>query len=326
MKETEYAYAVAYTRTLENRMLIKADYEALLNAHALEEALRYLSDKGYGGNEKKDRSISEENLLKDELAFIWNEVRSACPKNAPIDVILYQNDFHNLKTILKAVFSGMDYKPLMLEPCTVSPDTIYRAIADGKPENLPAFFKQTASEAYHSLSRDGDGQHMETVLDKAFFSLMTEIAKRSESDFFIGWVDLNIALMDMHIALRGAYRSKDRAVLRDSMLECKRINADYLADAAARDVSAVLQALTQSGFEEAAKAAQESAGAFDKWCDNALIRYLQSVRHSVFGFEPIFAFLIGKQYEMQGVRIILSGIKIGIPPEVLRGRLRDSYV
>jgi len=326
MKETEYAYAVAYTHTLENRMLKKAAYEVLLNASSFEEALRVLSDKGYGGNAKTEQSPNAETLLKEELAYAWNEVRNACPKDAPFEILLYQNDFHNLKAILKAVFSGTGYKDLILEPYTISPDVIYSAVAEGKPESLTGIFKNPATEAYHILACEGDGQLAEIRLDKALFSAVSEAANQTKNGFLINWVDLNIAVMDMKIALRGAYSDKSKDFLRDSMLESKRINADCLADAAVKDVSAMLQIFTRSGFEEAAKAAKESAGAFDKWCDNELIRYLQSARYKTFGFEPILGFLIGKQFELQTVRIILFGLKNGIPAEELRERMRETYV
>lgn len=325
MKETEFAYASAYTRTLENKMLGKSDFEALLNASSFEEALRVLSDRGYG-NGKTGKILDAKTLLKEELVYIWKEVKDACPKDAPIHILLYQNDFHNLKTILKSVFSGATYEPLMIEPYTTSPDVIHRAITEGKIESLPEIFRKPALEAYHILARDNDGQLAEIVLDKALFSVTSEAAKKSKNNFLIDWVDLNIAIMNMKTALRGAYSGKSKEFIRDAMLECKRINVDELADAAVRDVSAVLQVFTQGDFEEAAKAARESVSAFEKWCDNELIRYVQSAKQKLFGFETVFGFFIGKQFELQAVRIILSGIRSGIPAGVLRERLRDLYV
>ena len=155
---------------------------------------------------------------------------------------------------------------------------------------------------------------------------MGETAKQLNNNFLINWVDLNIACMDMKIALRGAHGGKDKGFLLDSMPECKQINADSLADAAARDVSAVLRVMTRSGFGKAAQAARESAADFDKWCDNELISYIRSARYKTFGFEPIFSFLIGKRFELQAARIILSRFKSGIPAELIKERLRDSYV
>jgi len=290
MKETEYAYAAAFTRTLENKMLSKADFEALLNADSPERALRYLSDKGYG-NGRTGQAVDAEAMLKAELAHIWNEVKDACPKGAPIDILLYQNDFHNLKTILKAVFSGTAYQSLMLEPYTVPPDVIHRAVSEGKPESLPGIFKPPAAEAYHILARDNDGQAAEIVLDKALFALMKETAERSGDDFLIGWVDLNIALIDTKTALRGGARS--------AMLGA----GQTLPDAPGGSLTEL-----------------------ELWCDNQLINYLRPARYKTFGLEPILGFWSGKQFELQAVRIILSGLRHGIPAAALRKRLRDSYV
>ena len=326
MRDTDYAYAVAYTRTFENRMLQKSDYESLLAAHSFEEALHYLLDKGYGGKLDLGHDLSLEAVLRSESTYAWGEVRGACPKNAPIDILLYQNDFHNLKAAIKSVFSGTAFGSLALEPCSVPPDEVYRAVAEGKPEFLPEIFVKPAAEARHTLAVTGDGQLAEIVLDKALFSAICEVANRSKSVFLAGWVDLNIAIMDMKIALRGAHGGKHRDFLLGSMLECKRIDVRSLSDAAVLGAADVIGVFAHSGFEGAAAAARESTAAFDRWCDNELIRYVRPVRHRIFGFEPILGFLVGKQVELQEVRIILSGLKNGIPSDAIRERLRDTYV
>jgi len=277
MKDTDFVYASAYTRTLENKMLQKADFEALLSASSYEEALRFLAGKNY--------------QVEAELAHAWEEVKYACPEGAPLHVLLYQNDFHNLKTILKAVFSDTAYEPLMLEPWTFSPDEIHRAITQGRPESLPEPFKGPAMEAYQILALDGDGQLAEIALDKALFTAMAEIAKQSKNDFLIGWVDLNIALINKKTALRAGSQS--------AMLD---------------------------GGHPLSDAPKESITTLELWCDNQLMAYLRQARQKLFGFEPIFGFLVGKQFELQAVRMILAGLRLGIPAGALRERLRDSYV
>ncbi|MFA5561437.1 MAG: V-type ATPase subunit [Eubacteriales bacterium] len=325
MKEAEYAYASAYTRTLENKMLQKSDFEALLSASSLEEAWRILSDKGYGHG-KTGQPLDTETLLKEELLFVWGEVKDACPEDAPIDIWLYRNDFHNLKAILKAVVSGAAYESLMMAPCTVPPDELYRAVAEGKIESLPEMLRGPAAEAYEFLVRDNDGRRAEIVLDKALFSVMNRAAVASQNAFLMDWADLNAALLNMKIALRGAHSGTGREFLRDAMPDCRRMDADELAGAATQGIPAVLALFRQRGFEEAAEAAGESISAFEKWCDNELIRSLQPARTKTFGFEPVWGFLVGKQFELHSVRMILSGIRGGLSAGVLRERLRDLYV
>ena len=274
MKDTGFVYASAYIRILENKMLGKVDYEAMLSAPSHEEALRYLSAKGWEA----------------DMAQIWNEVQEACPESAPLHILLYQNDFHNLKAILKAMFGGAKHEPLMLEPYTVLPDVIHRAAQEGKLESLPEPFRQPAMEAYHILARDNDGQTAEIVLDKTLFAVMREAALQSKNDFLIGWVDLNIMLINTKTALRGGTQS--------ALLGNRQIMPD---------------------------APKESITALELWCDNQLIEYLRQAKRKLFGIEPVFAFLAGKQFELQAVRIILSGLRRGIPTGTLRERLRDVY-
>ena len=333
IKETDYAYAVSYMRTLENKMLGRSDFEILLNANSTEDILKYLSDRSYcnrDGNAKTGQNYDNietiENMLKSELAYTYKEIKNACPQDAPVNILIYQNDFHNLKAILKSVFSNSKYENLMLEPYTVAPDIIYHAVSNGRPETLPDIFKKPAAEAYDILARDDDGQLAEIILDKALFSAMKEIARQSKNDFLIDWIELNIAIMNMKIALRGAYGGKSREFLRNAMLDCEKISVDYLSGAAADGVSEVFRVFKESGFDEAAKAAGESVGGFEKWCDNKIIGYLKPTRYKTFGFEPVLGFLVGKQFELQAARIVLSGIRSGISKEKLRERLRDLYV
>ena len=325
IKETDYAFAVAYTRTLQNRMLERADFDTLLAVSSTSEALRYLMDRGYG-SKNYDRLPSPEVLLKDELAYVMNEVSNACPDGAPISLVLYRNDFANLKTILKALFSGLDYRSLAIEPYTVPPDELHTAIAESRFDDLPMFISEPALEAYRILARNEDGQQAEIALDKAFYKTIKEVALATKDLALIDWVDLSIAIMDMKIALRGAYSGKNSEFLREAMLECTRFDIDALAEAIEAGVPSVLDHFSENGYPAAAIAAEESISGFEKWCDNELMNNLRSARYDAFGFKPILGFLVGKQFELQTVRIIFSGLQGSIPSTELSDRMRDIYV
>jgi len=258
-------------------MLGKEDFEALLAAPSHEAALQWLAARGYAPEE--------------ELGRAWREIESACPDGAPLHLLLYPNDFHNLKAVLKSVFGGMEYASLTLEPCSLPPEEIRRAVAEGTLGRLPELFRKPALEAYQILARDGDGQRAEIVLDRALFLAMREAAEQLANDFLLGWVDLNITLINTKIALRGGAQS---AMLGDGKIS--------------------------------PGAPEESIAALELWCDNQLISYLRQARQITFGLEPVFAFFIGKQFELQAVRMVLAGLRGGLPARALRERLRDLYV
>lgn len=325
MKETDYAYAVAYTRTLENKMLTKTDIEALINCATVQDALNILSDRDYGITSEYSKYNIDE-MLKDEIIKAWNEVSFAAPKGNQLYIFLYQNDFHNLKTILKCMFSNTPWKPLVLYPCSVDPELIFKAFSVKNYSDLPEFLREVAGEAYELLARTRDGQLMEILLDKTQFKILRKAAKDSKSKFLINWVDLNATIINMKTALRAALSKQNGSFLKEALIPCDGINLLKLLDASVQGYSDVVSVIEQAGFVDAAQAATESLQEFEKWSDNYKIDQLKLVRNKAFGIEPIFAFLIGKRYEITCISLILSGIANGLKTELIRERLRDLYV
>ncbi|MGI6153348.1 MAG: V0D/AC39 family V-type ATPase subunit [Christensenellaceae bacterium] len=203
IKDTDYAYSVAYMRTMEAKMLKQADVEALLQFGDLSDAVRFLEERGYQPPPEKEKDDDEEEpkvvelgkeeideMLGQTLEQVWEDIRSVMPEGAPIDILLYQNDFHNMKTILKAVFSKTGWQDLMIGPYTTEPELIYNAVSENAPEELPDFLQRAEKKAYEKLAERNDGQLAEIVLDKAAFEALKTIAEESESQFLIDWVEM----------------------------------------------------------------------------------------------------------------------------------------
>lgn len=324
MKDTNYAYSVALVRTLENKMLTKSDIDMLLNAKSAQDAVRLLADKGYGGGEM---NISNwEQALARELENAWREVQAACPEGTPIDVLLYKNDFHNLKTILKANYSAQPWENLMLKPCTTAPQTIADCIKRAKPEDLPPLMREAAIEAYDVLTKTGDGQLLEVILDKAVFSAMAQSTKIYKNEFFTGYISLSCDIVNMKTAVRGARAGIDRRLCEYALVPHGKFDLQALTDAVEDGMDAVYEIMAQTGYESVVKAAQISVGELEKQCDNMLTDYIKSYKSKAFGFEPILGYLKGKETEIQAVRIIMSGHINNIGREAVAERLRELYV
>lgn len=326
MKDTRFAYSVAYMRTLENKMLEQSDIDSMLAADHFAGAVKYLADRGYGDGVLPEGKRGIDDMLKAELEKAWEEIREACPKGAPVDVLLYQNDFQNLKTILKAVFGNEPWEGLMLYPVTVEPELIHRAVSENNMEILPPLLKKSAEEAYALLAATGDGRRAEVLVDKAAFAAMEAEAKKAKNPFLLKWVNFWALLSNLKIAVRAAREQRETAFIRESMLPGGEIDADILAAAAAQGTAAVLAVLSENGYGDAAQAAERPMSDFEKWADNALMEYVKDAKNRSFGFEPLMAFLFGKKAEIQAVRIVLYGLLNHIPKNVLKERLREMYV
>ena len=322
MHETEYAYAVAYIKTLENKMLSQNEIEALIVANDVNSAMKMLVDKGFGKSSKTYSQADE--LLKDELEKIWDEAKDACPQEAPLDVILYKNDFHNLKTILKASVYGVEWDSLMLRPCTVEPELIDSCLKSSEFENLPKFIRDTAKNGYELVTKTGDGQLFEIYVDKSQLIAMNNVAKASKSEFLKEWVSLEILIANMKILARCVGRNRD--FIENAVIFTQGVNVGKLIDAALVNVQELAEAFSKNGYPRAADALLVDFAEFEKWCDNYKINFIKKAKNKFFGFEPIMAFLIGKEYELQALRIILSGKNNDVDVDIIRERLRELYV
>ena len=322
MHETEYVYAVAYMKTLENKMLTLNEIESLITAKDVHTALKILTDKGFGINSKTYTSVDE--LLKDELEKVWEEAKNVCPEEAPLDVLLYKNDFHNLKTILKSSVYAVEWENLVLRPCACEPQLIDDAIKNNNFENLPEFIKETAKKGYELITKTDDGQLFEIFVDKSELLTMYELAKQSKNSFLIEWSRLEIVVANMKIAARCLGRNKD--FIENAIIPVDGMNIQKLVDASLANLQEVSAVIADIGYQRAAEGLLVSFAEFEKCCDNIKINFIKKAKNKFFGFEPIMAFLIGKEYELQTLRIILSCKLNDVSTDIIRERLRELYV
>ena len=93
-----------------------------------------------------------------------------------------------------------------------------------------------------------------------------------------------------------------------------------------RDMAGSLKDLLRATPYEELAENEENITELEKQADNFLIRYIKKAKYITFGIEPLIAYLIAKENEVKLARIVLTGKKSHLPPEVIKERLRDSYV
>ena len=108
------------------------------------------------------------------------------------------------------------------------------------------------------------------------------------------------------------------------------------------DLGAILKVSTDGGnglaelygptrFQAAAEAGAEvlkggSLTEFEKLCDDAVGDYLAGAQMVPFGEAPLLGYLAARETEYTNLRILLLGRSTGLPADVIRSRLRASYV
>ncbi len=307
MKETEYTYAVSYLKTLENKMLKDSDFESLITSD-YDGAIGYLRDKGFGKKESSDTTI-----LEDEMEKIWDETARVLPDTSHLDLFKCKNDFHNLKTILKAFITNMPWENLVLSPSLVNPEEIYSAVSSSDFSRLPEFLKEIGENAYRIITREHDGQKAEIYIDKMAF---LQFKKLSEDNLFLTeWVNKNTVFINILIALR-SFKSGSKSA-KDAFIETDKINLSKLQEAS--ESGEFEEILSKVGY--ISENDEIDVGDFEKWCERKKAELFGAYKKRFFGIEPILSFILSKEEEIKKVRIILTCLKNNIPAEIIRERL-----
>lgn len=320
MRSTDYAYAVARVRAMENALLTRQELEQLAAAPGPEQALRRLCDRGWG-----DGSAEGEAVFSAEYRKAWETVRELAPDFSAFTPMLLKNDYHNLKAAIKCAYTDRDPSGLMLEPGSVPAETICAAVASRRYGALPEAMAQAAPHAFDLLARTGDGRLCDAALDRAGSEDALRHARAYGDRFMTAYAALTLDLANVKTALRCAKYGKSAAFCDDCLARGGTLDPAELSAAAAAGEAEVLELLSHTDFSGAAEAWTASPSAFERWCDDRVMQLAKTARYEAFGLAPLAAYLIARQTEIQSARILVLGLGIGLGMEQLGTRLRELY-
>lgn len=323
MADTKYTYAVARIRTKETTLLTDAAIEQILACRNEEAALNFLKEKGWGDGSRKETA---DEMLEYEQKKIWREVKELAGGEKFLKVLTIPKEFHNLKAAIKQVCSSVEYQRIFYEDETIDSKKLWGIIEKHRFEELPDSMREAAREATEALLQTRDGQLCDIIIDKAAMEAMRKEAKASGSEPVRSYTENMIAAADIRIAVRSAKTKKSAEFMKRAMADCEPVSVHLLIHAALKGTEAIQEYLRTIGFGDMADAIGASFSAFDKCCDDRIIRTIQPERYHAFSEGPIVAYLLARENEIKTVRIILSGKANGLSAESIRERVRKMYV
>lgn len=319
----QYTYAVARIRAKEMSLLTKSDLDQMLSCKTYDEALRILTDKGYGdGGSFK----SSEELLAYETEKTWNLIKELVSDISVFDVFLYANDFHNLKAAVKAVITDAPTTKLFIKSGTVSPDIILNAVRERSYSDLPKHLQSVAEDAVSVLLQTSDGQQCDILIDRAALIAIKAAGKESKNDMIDNYSELFVALANIKTAVRCCKTKKPAEFIKRALAPCDTINTTALADAAAKGLDDLFEYLTFTNYSAAVDEIKKSSSSFEKWCDNLIMSHIKSQKSNPFTLSPLAAYILARENELKSVRILLSAKQNELSDNSVRERLRDLYV
>ena len=327
--DTDYLYVTARVRALECKLLNSERLNLMLEADSEEDAARVLLDCGYPEISGFSAEDIERTLLAEQVK-VFNFLGAVSPQRSLIDVFRVKYDYHNVKAILKSGAMSLEAEPILIDSGRFKTEALEEMVWREDMKGLPPVMRKAACEARDVLAHTGNPQQSDMVLDHACFAEMRSIAAESQSKFLQGYVRFYIDLTNLRITVRSLRAERQAVFLQSALIDGGGIGKERLISAAESGApisdiysGKALDEIAAAGMSAARK--ETTLTAFERLCDDALMKYLKAAKLVAFGEQPMVAFIAAKESEIISIRTIMAGRRAGVPHEVIRERLREAY-
>ena len=321
MKDADYIYAVACIRTKEKSLLKDSDIQTISGLPSESAVITYLTERGWGTHDTKDA----EQLLSIEEARTSDVLSELGVSEDIIDILMFRQYFHNLKTAVKQVCTDVEDPKAFYKSSRFDGEKLKNLIRDNDFEQLPEYMKKAAETAKDVMLTARDGQRCDSVVDKACLDAMISQAAKSKDSFLMNYAESKVATADIKVAVRGCLTKKSYDFILEALSPCKAFDVKQLAKAAAAGKDELLGFLSKTKYAEAAEAINKSFSEFEKWCDDVMIKGIMDQKNNIQSIGPIVAYYLARQNEIQMVRIILTAKANGFPDQTISERVRKMY-
>ena len=330
IKDTDYLVISARVKAMETGLLTRERMEQILDAKTDEEAAKILQECGYPELDAADPEAMDAALSaarEETLA----DVMDGAPEPRYIELFKLKYDYHNAKALLKAEAMGTSADRMLMDMGRVPAAVLKEAVRTGELDELPAMLASAVAEAREILDTTRDPQLSDIVLDRWMYADMAALAEDTNSDFLRGYVAVQIDAANLRALVRTIRMGKSPEFLRGVLIEGGEIPTDAILTLSANHGSGMSEVYGPTRFAAAAEAGTEAlrGGAltnFEKLCDDAVGDYLSGAQYVPFGEAPLVGYLAARETEYTNLRILLMGRGAGLPADVIRSRLRASYV
>lgn len=338
IKETDYGYASARLRVLENRLIGRERMQVLCEIGSREELLTRLSEYGVVIPPERD---GEETALLAILRQAYDEVAACVPDRRVLDWMRYPYDCNNLKMALKCHIRHIpadEMRGMLFDFGTIPADRVPALIeCETLPEDmpLPPHMAAALADAREVYAKTGDPRVIDLRLDAACYRDMSRAVAETGESILMGWVRAKIDLTNLITTLRVGRLSLGETAegfLTEALLPGGTIAAEVFCESLSEGEEHLLWSIGRSGDPLLDRVATRigktdmSLSAIEKCCDDAFLEQVRRDARAPFGVAVVGGYLYGWETAVRNIRILLAARDAGLSPAATRERVRESYV
>ena len=339
LQPTEYLYASARIRSMENRLVGRERTEILIESRTAGEVMDRLAEFGIKPAEEAEHlipageavSAAREAMLLAVLREAYTEVEAAVPDPALFRYFRYPYDCNNIKAALKCAIRGIPAEDMLFDFGTVPAARVEELLREGKYDAFPPAMAAAIPVAKDAFDRTGDPRRIDTALDKACYTDMLTAAENTGDEALISWVKAKIDLTNILTTLRilrMGMGSVGEAFLREALLNGGTLSDRFFTEAYAEGEARFWEALSPTAYYRLAQVEGDlrPLSAVEKACDDLYMSLVREGARIPFGAPVAGGYLVGCETAVKNIRILLAAKDAGLGTDVIRERMRVSYV
>ncbi|WP_073507782.1 V-type ATPase subunit [Streptobacillus notomytis] len=307
MNRNDFILPVSIIKIQEKKLLTEQKLIRMIETNTLKDILKTLNDTEYAfsmAGVTNDEMY--EKILFNETKKVFNFVRELAKKEQGIiDLIALKYEYQNLKLRLKNDYSNSDLEKHILDTGMKKVDFENKLLIAKKEKDL---------------------QKASILLDKMYLADVYRNSRDLNEEIFIKYSNIVIDKYNMVTFLRLKKQNKNIDFVENMFVDGGSISKDDIIKVYENDTYLpVFKKLTIAKYWDRFEK-DSNISEIEKMFDNMIINLAIDYRNVIIGPEPIFTYIIAKEYEMKALRLIMSGKLNNIDTELIKERLRGVYV
>ncbi len=331
--EDSYLYPVARTRALETKLLDKLQIDRMIDAKDCDDVMRILAETDYACEIAESYSSQDyEKMLLEETQYVFNYLKEVSPSAELAKIFLLRYDVQNLKVLMKSKMLGEEYDHLLLDIGNYPLNVLKEAVRESDFQALDSALVTGLNLILAEWAVKQDPQAIDIVLDRCQYQMMFRWAEESGEAFLLEFVSTLIDISNIRTFFRVRETGQGKDFLQSVILPSGKLGEEFYRNFFDEPVEAIVSQLVYTDYsqiiEEGMEIYQQTKTwtRFEKLLDNYLMDVAKKGKYASFSIEPLIGFMVAKEYEIKGIRMIMVGKNNKIPNDVIRERLRDAYV
>ena len=326
VENSEYGFAVARIRALENKLITGAAYNQLINS-SKERFIPFLEELSGAGIKEGDNIEDILEKIEWKLTEILYLIKGLLIEDEYKRLISLKYDYELLKLIIKEKKGGSvkSYKHTSMRSNYTYP--VMKALIESR-----SFLDlgQRIADAYQNSIelKSLTGKEIDSICDRSYFDEVFDLLKMKPNVFIEGFFRRKIDIINLTSLLRLKSLGGKRAQIHENFIPNGSIDIEHFEESFDLGFDAIVSRLNFTWFSNIIQSIpkgnneESNIALVERFLEEGLMRYLKESMYVTFGVEPILSYFFKVELQTNNLRLIVLSRFSGIEADEIRKNVR----